>query len=337
MKIDLAKTVTADTPPNAWGKILTTTPVVMAVVSTLLAGLASSEMTRAQYDRSLAAQQQSKAGDQWSLYQAKKVRAAIQRNSMELLGNLAPICPIDDVTFRLCLDRVSPVGDGIPAKADAIAALETPAGRMAIDALVLGHGADPEPPMPLAPEVTRALAAIGDQRPEDEIAMAVAHVSDASIDQALMSAKRRVQAYDEISKPTSGMIDRLNGVFLRLAASSRSDGRASYDTVEPSPASIKRDLSAASLAYGARRYDDEARLNQDIAACYEVQVRRSNLSAERHHQRSQSFFFGMLGAQLGVIISTVALAARQRNVLWSISAGAGILAVGFAGYVYAFT
>ena len=34
---------------------------------TLLAGLASSEMTRAQYDRSFAAELQSKAGDQWNL------------------------------------------------------------------------------------------------------------------------------------------------------------------------------------------------------------------------------------------------------------------------------
>jgi len=43
-------------PPSQWGKTLLATPIVMSVVATLLAGLASSEMTRAQYARSLAAQ-----------------------------------------------------------------------------------------------------------------------------------------------------------------------------------------------------------------------------------------------------------------------------------------
>ena len=63
----------------------------------------------------------------------------------------------------------------------------------------------------------------------------------------------------------------------------------------------------------------------------------SNLSAERHHARSQRFFYGMLAAQLGVIVSTFALAARQRNLLWSLAAGAGLLAIVFAGYVYVYT
>ena len=61
----------ADLPPSLWGKLLGATPIVMTVVATILAGLASSEMTSAQYDRALAAQLQSKAGDQWGLFQAK--------------------------------------------------------------------------------------------------------------------------------------------------------------------------------------------------------------------------------------------------------------------------
>ncbi len=58
------------------------------------------------------------------------------------------------------------------------------------------------------------------------------------------------------------------------------------------------------------------------------------MSAERHHKRSQKFFYGMLGAQLAVIISTFAIAARQRNLLWSLAAIAGILAIIFAVFVY---
>ena len=79
-KIHISDELKADIPAGKWGKILAATPIVMTVIATLLAGLSSGEMTRAQYDRALAAQQQSKAGDQWNYFQAKRLRAALQRN-----------------------------------------------------------------------------------------------------------------------------------------------------------------------------------------------------------------------------------------------------------------
>jgi len=66
----------------------------MTVIATLLAGLASSEMTRAQYTRALGAQLQSKAGDQWSYFQAKKLRGAMQRNSLEMLEAITDCHPL---------------------------------------------------------------------------------------------------------------------------------------------------------------------------------------------------------------------------------------------------
>jgi hypothetical protein len=42
----------------------------------------------------------------------------------------------------------------------------------------------------------------------------------------------------------------------------------------------------------------------------------------------------MLASQMAVIISTFALAARQKNFLWSIAAAAGAAAVSFSLYVY---
>ena len=95
-----------------------------------------------------------------------------------------------------------------------------------------------------------------------------------------------------------------------------------------------RSLTAARLRYTVSRYDAEARLNQAVAGYYELQVRKNNVSAERHHARSQKFFYGMLAAQAGVIISTFSLAARKRSMLWSLAAVAGLAAVVFAVYVY---
>jgi hypothetical protein len=51
MKSEMPEELTSDVPKTNWGKILLATPVVMTVIATLLAGLASSEMTTAQYDR----------------------------------------------------------------------------------------------------------------------------------------------------------------------------------------------------------------------------------------------------------------------------------------------
>jgi hypothetical protein len=132
----------------------------------------------------------------------------------------------------------------------------------------------------------------------------IARLTPRAIASALAAAKERSKIYDELTAPVLRMFD----------------GRPPADR----------------LAFNAARYDEEARLNADIARVYEVQVRRTNFQAERHHLRSQRFFFGMLAAQAAVIVSTFALAARKRNILWGLAAAAGLIAVLFAGYVYLF-
>src|SRR5271167_1727817 len=93
-KPKIPQALTADLPQNRWGKTLAATPVVMAVIATMLAGLASSEMTHAQYDRSTAAELQSKAGDQWNFAADKKTRGALAHNSLDLLAASVPIHPL---------------------------------------------------------------------------------------------------------------------------------------------------------------------------------------------------------------------------------------------------
>jgi hypothetical protein len=107
-----------DKPKSLWQSILTSTPVVLTVVATLLAGLSSSEMTRAQYHRSLAAQNQSKAGDQWNFFQAKRIRGGNTEMEVELLraqhvlGTISPEA-IEEYLARLPsdLERTARVGE----------------------------------------------------------------------------------------------------------------------------------------------------------------------------------------------------------------------------------
>jgi hypothetical protein len=151
-------------------------------------------------------------------------------------------------------------------------------------------------------------------------------VTDETLDAALGAARDRAQALDVALGPINRSLDELETRLVRRAA-------AEGSRTGPA-ASLRRDVTVARLRYTARRYDAEARLNQAIANMYELQVRRSNIEAERLHARSQRFFFGMLAAQAGVIVSTFAIAARQRNALWWLAAGAGIAAVAYATYVY---
>src|SRR6266446_10422292 len=71
-----------------WSIVLSSTPVILTVVATVLAGLSSSEMTQAQYHRALAAQNQSKASDQWNFFQFKRSRGMTAQLTIDFLHAL---------------------------------------------------------------------------------------------------------------------------------------------------------------------------------------------------------------------------------------------------------
>ncbi|PTY07591.1 hypothetical protein DB347_04985 [Opitutaceae bacterium EW11] len=307
MSTEIPESLKADLPASKWGKILGATPVVMTVVATLLAGLSSSEMTRAQYDRSLAAQLQSKAGDQWSFFQAKRLRSALQQTALETIGATDGLTVLDRSTL---LDALA----GSPAQK----AAETEAGRKAVEALVARELGAPPPSLVGDRPVQEALNAVEAFKPESEVADLVSRIDDRTLDEALRTARQQTFALDDALKPVTRAVESMEQQIDR----------------PETQASLRRAFGVSRLAYHAQRYDAEARLNQTIGSLYELQVRKSNLSAERHHRRSQKFFYGMLAAQMGVIISTLAIAAHKRSLLWSLAAGAGAIAIVFAVYVY---
>ena len=277
VKTTIPEELKQNVPSTKWGKILTVTPVVMTVVATLLAGLASSEMTTSQYDRALGAQLQSKAGDQWGYFQAKKMRGAMQKNSYELLQATAEIHPLGN-----------PALEKIPAL----------------------------PALDLDPLIEAAIHAVESQMPESEIDVLLKPLGDKAISQALQAAQDNVRAFDAANAPATQAMDQLE---KSLPAGDKA---------------AARDFIAARMHHYAARYDAEAKLNQSIANLYELQVRKANISAERHHTRSGRFFYGMLAAQAAVVIATLAMAAQKRSLLWAVAAAAGLAAITFAIYAY---
>ena len=211
--------------------------------------------------------------------------------------------------------------------------LEAGGGQQLLHLPPLGKGEAPAAPKcpPPSPNISAALKAVQDLETDAEVSLTLKDVTDKDLEEALRQARDCSQEFDTLAAPINKAVDQLEAIlaspgFLRASPAPRNAADAG--------SSISRDFTAARLKYTAQRYETEARLNQSIANLYELQVRKSNLSAEHHHYRSQRFFFGMLAAQLAVIISTFAMAARQRNLLWSLAAAAGILAVAFAVYVY---
>jgi hypothetical protein len=289
-KIEIPDQIKQDLPQNKWGKILGMTPIVMTVIATMLAGLASSEMTKAQYDRSLAAQLQSKAGDQWSYYQAKKLRSAVARNSLDLLAATSEVMPLDTAALP-------------NADAATVAALTK-------------NQVPEAAPAKFDDNVQAAVDLVVNSRPETEIAAALAKVKPETLATSLTAAQDAAMAFDNATKAVNKAVDKFD------------------ETLMPGDKNVFRSFSATRLRYTATRYDAEARLNLAVAGIYELQVRQGNYSAEKHHARSGKFFFGMLAAQMAVIISTFAIAARQRSFLWSVAAAAGAAAVAFSVYVY---
>ena len=291
MKIQIPDSLKEDAPKNNWGKILTATPIIMTVISTMLAGLASSEMTRAQYSRSLGAQQQAKAGDQWGYFQAKRLRGAMQRSTLDLLQATVTLNPINASDFPNL----------------------TPA---AIAAIQKGELPPLPPEIEMAPDIRSAVDMLDAAKSDDEIAVPINRLDLTTIASTERGARERADRYDDVTKPVTRVIDELEKSLIG----------SGQERV--------RDFTAARLRYTSARYETEARLNQTIAQMLELQVRKSNLIAERHRHRSQRFFFGMLGAQLAVIISTFSLAAKARSALWMFAASAGIAAVVFAVWVF---
>jgi hypothetical protein len=300
MKVEIPENLKADIPPTTWGKMLSATPVVMAVLSTLLAGLASSEMTKAQYSRALAAQQQSKAGDQWNFFQSKRLRGTLQRNTLDLLESTGPAAPLTVAA----LERLA------PGKTD----------QATLELLAVGKIPDLPPPLVLEPAIQAALDGVEKAEPETDLADQLANIKDTALTAALKAARGRAAAFDVVTGPVSKTLEAMEAA-LRTKSSEEW-------------ASNGRSLTALRLRFATLRYEAEARLNQAIAGIYELQVRKSNLTSERHQRRSVRFFYGMLGTQAAVIVSTLAMAARKRNFLWGLAAGAGLLALAFAIYVY---
>jgi hypothetical protein len=362
------------TPPKTlWEKVLNYTPVVMTVIATLLAGMSNSELSAAQYERAAAAQYQSKAADQWSYFQVKKIRGTAMDNTLDVLMDMTQAGALNPAALAQgageWAGRIEKIGKDVGAASPGgddrrMAALkssvdeskrtcpkivEAVTGPMEAALVGVGGGAPPAfTPQPIKDESVRAAVdAIDKGKPEEEIAAAARKVSDKAWDDAFKTSTGNSTALDGATGATGKALDSLRSLLETQVSACRAFTRACRELGAAGPATqaeaLQRevethaaDLTAARLQYGARRYALEAPLNQELALLTEIKVHQSNLAAEQHRQRSRLFFVGVLIAQASVIGATLALAMKQKSILWALAAVAGVTALAFGMYVRLF-
>jgi hypothetical protein len=174
-------------------------------------------------------------------------------------------------------------------------------------------------------EVREALSVVNGEMADSDAARLIRMLSPEVLEEEVQAARRNARDFDRIVAPVTQVVETIEAQF------STNIVRES-DRFRP----LWRDFTAARMRVDLARYDLEARYNRTIAELLELQVRVSNVTAERHHRKSQQLFAGMLIAQMAVILSTVSIAARQKPLVWFVSAILGLAAVGFGSYVYLF-
>ena len=338
----------ADKPRGIWGAVLTATPIALTALATAFAGLSNSEMTQAMYHRSLAAQHQSRAGDQWAFFQAKRIRGNGIESSVEVLQALGHPEPFDPPRAVADLSRMHALlrqanGSAPGPRPETLAAhdkVEKAAARLVqLPTADFGLPAVETRPLP-DPTARQAyeevVAAIARRQPESETTALVTKLSPETIDEAIRLAEDDADRFDKACEPVNETVKQLKAAFKDVGAAVRPLRGGSGPTAEAVGLFDRLDAGfrAAAMDYEARRYRAEAGLNRRAAEAYEVRVRRSGIESDRHRERSKLFFYSMLLAQVGATVSALALARAQRSLLWLLAAMTGVVALAFTGYVY---
>jgi len=358
---------------TAWETIVITTPVILTVVATILAGLSSSEMSSAQYFRSLAAQMQSKVSDQWGYFQAKKLRAEQCGNTVEIIRHVSQTMPMDANDFSqtisqlrgamwqtvIAVENADLSNPAVATTSKQLSALllkfQSATTRPIANDEAAGFMRGDIPEIQEEPignqQIKDTIAAVDSRAAEPDLEQQAGRIPPVDLDQAIAAANKSAAAFDEaagqMSSARSQTAQTFDGISRAATAFERAMSQASDDVVAIEPpksvaairelnSQLSGAVSIAGLNFNSNRYQRDAHYNQVLAELLEVEVRRQGFLSNRHRARSQEFFYGMLGAQAGVTIATFSLAVRRRNLLWGLAASAGLAAVTFAAYVYMF-
>jgi hypothetical protein len=261
----------ASEPHKSWQEAaLTSTPIVLTVVATALAGLSSSEMTLAQYHRSLAAQNQSKASDQWGFFQAKRIRGS----DMEIAADFIPIRfkpgKVDSNLLMATVNRLaSEFQRGDKEVSRLVRGIDAAKGTGVAEPLRKAADELQKIAKDTAEKAERNKQQLAQQLDRDEVRMAFAYLSDGKVPE-IQDAKFD---YPDIDKAVQAISDRLSETEMApLVRNIKEDDL--MKAIETAEANARR-FENAGKPVGKTLDDLDKLLNQlvGLAASYHQAVR----------------------------------------------------------------
>jgi hypothetical protein len=284
----------ADKPQSLFDKFSTALPIGLTALATVFAGMSTSELQRAMFWRTAAGQDQAKATNQWTFAGLKRNRALIMEGNAVQLGTRQG-------------KRVEAFAAPDKAKAEEKSAAEWLSGK-----------GPPRVSLPKIedPNIQAVLKAIRDREPEDDILKMAGKIKPKAINQAIDDAEN---AAAKIDADWEGV---LKAVGDLSAARTKAEPEATGS------------IQAARFALEQRRYRAESGLSLGVGFLYDARVRVVTAVSDHHRRRSEYFFYAMLAAQIGAVISTLSLARQQKSGLLFLAALVGAAAVAFGAFVF---
>jgi len=126
----------AEKPASSSSTVLNMTPVVLTVLATIFAGVSSSEMTQSMFYRALAAQEQSKSGDEWAFFQTKRIRGTSLETTGQLLDSYTHPIPFSSDLFHTATAQMISTFDQTPNAGSAAAKASVESAQKQFDSLL---------------------------------------------------------------------------------------------------------------------------------------------------------------------------------------------------------
>lgn len=296
-------TPTNDTKPEEPKGLIDKIGPAMAVGLTALAALfgsmSASQLQQAMYWKSQAAQDQSKAANQWSLFGFKRSRAlemeaAAARGRSES-GFLRFVFNGSDEAVKWLN------GDGPPRT---------------------------ELPPPENKDLVQLVADIRARKPEADLLALASRIPASQLNKAIDDAENFIFETTEVQ---------WDGVVKAAKKQSQKviDEAARSKPEEPLDAIRKARADAAQalvFAMEDRRYRGEGALNNALGYLYEARVKFSTATSDTYRKKSEVLGYAMLVAQIGAVAASLALARKRGFSLWLVAAVIGLISLGFGGY-----
>jgi hypothetical protein len=304
-------------PKGFFDKLGAALPVALTALATAFAGMSTGALTQAIAWRTKAGQDQAKSTNQWSLAGFKRDRALVMQTTA---AQLRATCGYTPATFAVTPTKFK---DG-DAEDEKKARERDDARTTALGWLTELKGERAGPPRVQLPETNETIQALRDaiekrEREAEQLRLA-GKIRHDVIDGAIDAAEKETEQIDKKWSPVVAAAADL----VREQAKVKSD--------DPEAARKATAAQAAGFELEERRYRAESRLNQGIGFLYDVRVRTSTAESLKYEHKSQTMFLAMLGAQIGAVVSSLAMGRKQRSSLWVLALLAGVFALAVGAY-----